>query len=641
MAQQERNDDIREALERQTETMETNSDLSELEDHFSRKKDINSATPEDLLQVPGFGLRQVLAILMHRQRFGPFLSMEELQVLPGFHAQLIRSILPWLECRSPDQQLWHRLKHGINRGKHECQVLGLRSWPQGDKRYSLPDSAGNRFLGDPFRSHLRYRYHVPGLASVGWAVEKDPGEPWLGRNRLMDFNSLHAFVEHGGLLRRLAIGDYQYNTGQGLLLGTGLGFSQSALVMQIKRHAGGIRPFHSVNENRYLRGLAVGLAKGSWQADLLLSARRVSARMNLDSLRGDAVPDFRLDLDGLHRSRDEISNSRKAWEQLGGLNLIHRRANGRLGMAWRYDRKGLDTGTAIAWAKGSTSFSIYGDRTWRNVHFFFEERRNAHTWQRPDARVIGALASLHSRVDFSVLYRNYSNEYDAASGNGFGQYGSNETGLYFGMQWRPRARWTISAYHDHWQRPLPSYRNSGPTRGSSRLLECRYAPGRHHAWYVRLRMQETSRNMLRSGQAIAYPEQETVYHLRFHADYPIGQRLEMASRLEYSSGGGKQFGGSLVFQDMQWKPAVGGWRLGARWTIFHIPSFDARIFAFENDLPQVYSIRGFYGKGRSMYLLAQRPINRHLRLYLRFARVRYDDAQQAQTTCSGLLKFQF
>lgn len=638
-AQEDRTGDIGDVLERQTEHIEGNSDLTELEDLFNLRRDINRAGPEELLQVPGLTLSHVLAILMHRQRHGPFLGLEELQVVPGFDARLIRSIQPWLLCRSPEQQFWQRLRKNGLQGKHEWLLYGLRSWPQSDKRFHLPDSAANRYLGDPFRSHIRYRYQVPGLLSVGWAAEKDPGEPWVGPKRLMDFNSFHLFAEHTGKLRRLAMGDYQYNCGQGLLLGTGLGFSQSALVMQIKRQASGIRPFRSVNESRYLRGLAVGVANGGWHADLLLSSRRVSTRMHPDSLRSDAPPDFRLDLDGLHRTRLEIQSRRKAWEQLAAINLQHRSESGRLGMALRYDRTGLDTGTAIAWNRGNTSFSLYSDRTWRNFHFFFEERRNAISWQRPDARVIGALASLHSQLDISILYRAYNAAYHAGSGNGFGQFGNNESGLYLGFQWRPKARWTVAAYHDHWHRPLPSYRNCAATQGSSRLLECSYAASRRHVWYARIRMQETARNVLAAGQTIPYPQQQTVYHLRFHADYWVGDKLEMASRLEYSFPGDKQFRGSLVFQDMQWKPAVGGWRLGARWSIFHIPTSEGRIFAYENDLPQVFSVRGFQGKGRSLYVLVQRPITRHLRLYLRFARFRTDDAVQAQTTFSGLIRF--
>jgi len=639
--QQHQDSDLQNALERHAEQWEGNTDLTELEEQFARRRDINRAGAEALLQIPGLTLSHVLAIILHRHRYGTFLSLEELQVLPGFDANLIRSIAPWLECRGEDQQLGHRLKKGFLTGKHECFLYGLRSWPQTDKRYSLPDTMTNRFLGDPFRSHLRYRYQVPGLLSIGWAAEKDPGEPWFYRGRLMDFNSLHVFVEHTGLLRRLALGDYQYNCGQGLLLGTGLGFSQSAMVMQVKRSAAGIRPFRSVNESRYLRGMAIGITKGAWQADFLFSVRRVSTRMNPDSLRSDAPLDFRLDLDGLHRTAAEMESRRKAFEQLAALNVVHCTARGRLGAALRHDRNGLDTGSAIAWSSGSTFFSIYGDRTWRNFHFFFEERRSTLTWKRTDARVIGMLASLHSRVDISLLYRRYSPDYDAASGSGFGQFSSNESGVYIGLQWRPMARWTISAYRDYWQRPLPSYRNNAPIQGSSSLFECSYARSRHHVWYVRIRMQENSRNDVSGNRPIPYPIHETVCHLRFHADYPVGKKLEMASRLEYSATGGKQFSGSLVFQDMQWKPAPGGWRLGARLCIFHIPTFNGRIFAYENDLPQVFSIRGFQGKGRSLYLLVQRPVNRHIRLYLRFARLRYDDAFEAQTTLSGLLRFQF
>jgi hypothetical protein len=640
-AQHDTDHPVRLVLERHTEHLESNSDLTELEEQISRRVDINRAVPEELLQIPGLRLVHVLGILMHRQRFGPFLNLEELQVLPGFDPALIRSISPWLECRSPDQQLWYRLKNGVGRGKHECLLYGLRSWPISEKRYSLPDSAMNRFLGDPFRSHVRYRYQVPGLLTMGWTAEKDPGEPWLRSKRLMDFNSFHLFVEHSGFLRRLALGDYQYNAAQGLLLGTGLGFSQSALVMQVKRNGSGIRPFRSVNESRYLRGMALGLVKGAWQADILVSSRRAGGRVHPDSLNTGGPLDFRLDLDGLHRSISEIQQGRMALEQIAGLNLSHNSARGRLGAAIRSERHGIDTGRSFAWQHAGTSFSIYGDRTWRNLHFFFEDRRSLPSWQESDARVIGLLASLHRQFDLSLLHRSYSPNYDAASGSGFGQFSSNETGLYIGLHWRPLPRLSISAYQDFWRRPFPSYRNSAATQGMSRLLECSYARSRHHVWYIRLRMQEQSRNGFSGSQIIPYPRLETIFHLRFHADYALGKSLELASRLEYSFPSDKQFTGSLVFQDIQWKPANRVWRLGARLNIFYIPTSNARIFAYENDLPQVFSVRGFQGSGRSMYLLFQRPVNKSLRLFLRFARLRYDGATQADFTFSGLIRFQF
>lgn len=641
LSQQEGNNLLEKTLERQTEHMEGNTDLSELEEQFQGRRDLNRATAEELLQVPGLELRHVLAILVHRRRYGPFLKMEELQVLPGFDAPFIRSIMPWLECRSPDQQLWHRLRHGADKGRHEWLLFGLRSWPQQDKRYFLPDGAANRFLGDPIRSHIRYRYQVPGLLSFGWAAEKDAGEPWYRPGRLMDFNSIHAFIEHTGIVRRLAFGDYQYNCGQGLLLGAGLGLSQSALVMQVKRNAAGIRPFRSLNEARYLRGMAFGLAKGAWNADILFSSRRVAPRLPADSLVNEALQDFRLDLDGLHRTAAEIENSRKALEQMAAVHVSYRPSGGRLGMAVRHDRKGLDAGSGKRWLPGTTAFSLYGERTWKNLHFFFEERRNLQALWHPEARVAGLLASLHPRADISLLYRKYSPEYDAASGTGFGAFSTNEEGLYFGFQWRPIARMTVSAYQDNWVRALPAYRNSAPTQGGSRLLECSYAPDRRHLFYMRFRIQETMRNAADSGQRIPYPSQKNVQHLRFHGDYPIGKAVEMSTRVEYSFQGNKQFGGSLVYQDMQWKPTVGGWRLGLRLTVFHIPNHNGRIFAYENDLPQVFSIRGFSGSGRSTYLLLQRQMGRHARLYLRISSLRYDDATQAQSTFSGLIRFQF
>ena len=89
-------------------------------------------------------------------------------------------------------------------------------------------------------------------------MEKDPGEEFFtgSKKQGFDFYSGHFFMKNFGVLKALAVGDYQAQFGQGLTFWSGLAFGKSADAIGIKRNAVGLRPYTSVDENRFLRGVA-------------------------------------------------------------------------------------------------------------------------------------------------------------------------------------------------------------------------------------------------------------------------------------------------------------------------------------------------------------------------------------------------
>jgi len=61
--------------------------------------DINTASAEELAEaMNGVGIKKAKAIVQHRQEFGPFKSLEQLQDVPGIGASLLernRSRIKW------------------------------------------------------------------------------------------------------------------------------------------------------------------------------------------------------------------------------------------------------------------------------------------------------------------------------------------------------------------------------------------------------------------------------------------------------------------------------------------------------------------------------------------------------------------
>src|SRR5919112_581502 len=113
----------------------------------------------------------------------------------------------------------------------------------------------------PTRMLLVVRYRVSHTRdfSLGFTAEKDAGEPLVwkpGKGRLgADFYSAHFVVQERGRLKTLALGDYQLQFGQGLLLSSGLQVGKGAeTITTLRRSSVGVRAYSSLLENTFFRG---------------------------------------------------------------------------------------------------------------------------------------------------------------------------------------------------------------------------------------------------------------------------------------------------------------------------------------------------------------------------------------------------
>jgi competence protein ComEA len=53
---------------------------------------INTASADELMQLPGVGRRASERIVAHREAHGPFSSLDELSAIEGFHGERIRRL---------------------------------------------------------------------------------------------------------------------------------------------------------------------------------------------------------------------------------------------------------------------------------------------------------------------------------------------------------------------------------------------------------------------------------------------------------------------------------------------------------------------------------------------------------------------
>ena len=234
--------------------------------YYTQPLDLNRASREELKSLYLLSHSQIESLLRHIERNGRLLSLYELQAVPGWDLPTIERLLPFVQVR--DSGL-----HGDNRSLAERLLnsgtrFALLRWeriPEVQAGFKARnDSLLPAFLGSPDKLYFRMRMSKARSFSFGLTAEKDAGEQLGFRPQQKqygaDFYSFHAMLWNLGPFKRLAIGDYQLQYGQGLVLGAGFYLGKGTeTITTVARPSLGLRPYTSVVENGFFRGAAATL----------------------------------------------------------------------------------------------------------------------------------------------------------------------------------------------------------------------------------------------------------------------------------------------------------------------------------------------------------------------------------------------
>ncbi|MGB0424727.1 MAG: hypothetical protein ACPGED_10395, partial [Flavobacteriales bacterium] len=320
--------------------------LDDLNHFYDVKIDLNHT---DALELSALNLLtefQINALLDHIDTYGPLQKIWELQSVKLWDLPTIYNVLPFVKTNSVSELSGVKLKKVLKEGSHDLflryqQVLetpiGYTEAPEG--------STSARYLGDQSRMYARYRFTYARNISIGFTAEKDPGEEFFtgSQKQGFDFYSAHFFYQDKTFVRKALIGDFQAQFGQGLTLWSGLAFGKSAAVMGVKRTALGIRPYTSVDENRFLRGGAITLGAKNVEVTAFYSKKDIDANLVSfgDTLSEEANPVISsFQQSGFHRTENEMFDKDAISETYFGTNVSYKTRNlslGLTGVASRFD----------------------------------------------------------------------------------------------------------------------------------------------------------------------------------------------------------------------------------------------------------------------------------------------------------------
>jgi hypothetical protein len=615
-----------------SETDAVNVDESLMPDiEFLRKHplDLNSASVDEMTRTGLFSFHQATAIRNHIRVYGRLFAIEELQVSGVFTNEEILAMKPYIRVSDPHALSRHTFGDVLKAGNSE---IFLRSYSvlERSKGYKSDVPA---YHGMSPSSMIRFRYNSRNRLMAGFILENDPGEMNIDKQRIADFFSWHLFMRSDGLIRRVVIGDFLVGYGQGLTYAgsgrSGLSFDAGSVI----RPQSGIRPYRSVTESGFLRGVATSLRKGKAGLDLFYSNVREDATIRYDSLGRPVFTS--LSTSGLHRTDSELKKKSSLAVRSAGSHLSLNIGKWDLGVTMvriRYSKlkeRGADT---------YALFDHSGQETYRTGFSFSGRIRNVHLFgEITDGNLndlpflAGTMVQLHSGILWTTLVRSYPAGRDVVMSDPVARSGgSNERGIYNGLNFHFSRTFNVNLFYDFYRRPWTSYADDLPGHGHTGGVRVVLKPDRHREFLVQCRFRGYTENQIVDAEKFRQQQLRDQASMRVQYKVTTKTRVTLRTRLEFNriKKGVVRSSGFMIYQDLIYKPLMSRYSINLRFAVFDTDDYSSRIYAFENNVLYAYSIPSYYYNGYRYYLLLSYKLHERLSAWARFSRTIYLDRDQ-------------
>lgn len=552
--------------------------------------------------------------------FGQLLSPAELHLINGFDSLTIALMLPIISTEPFLHQEPLTLKNIISHANHKFLT---------GSRFTLEKSKGylnNAYAGDPFRLYFLYQLNYHNKINIQFSGDKDPGEKFDGRG--FDFYNFHLSVNNIQRIKRLIIGRYRLQFGQGLTLWTGAhpwGGPNGTL-----RNAQQIVNANSFAEQGFLQGIATTM-----ELNRGIELTAFYSNDNIDATKATSTCVQSISHSGLHRTQTEQSKRDVLNEQLCGLNLNIQR-----------QRLSLGTTMQVDWFNKA----IYPERNLYN-YYSFSGKSNmvlgidacyqvgqadlygelAHSVNSGWAGLMGAHCPLGNGTQVNIFYRNYARDFENlhAAAHGQNSTNQNEEGLNLSIRHQVGGLLTTQLEIDHFRHPWMQYQTYGPSTGNEIRATMEMQPSRSTRITMSYRYKEAGHNAVDSTVNHRIVEQGARQTLKVTMAYGtewLRLRSEVVASLWQDETSQAQEG-LLVAQHLTLKREIWPVAIESHFAIFDVDGYDAAIRCLENDLYYESPTMTCYHKGLRFYVLARYAIGRHLDLAMKYSITAYADQE--------------
>lgn len=645
---QQNNDPIIEyILESVADNLSEDFDYTELIDrlNFYRRNNINlnKTNRQQLQELVFLNPIQINALLEHIAANGNLVDVLELQSINGFDLETIKNLLYFANINAPTGFENFTLKNLFKNGRSDL-LIRFNQYLEPQAGYQIPaSSTKSRYLGTPDRIFTRYRFSYSNNILFSLNVEKDPGEQYWNKsngNIGPDFISASLFVKDFKKFKKIALGDYALQFGQGLTLWSGLGFGKGADIFTVARQDLGLRPYNSVNEFSYFRGVATQINFGKFDFTPFISSLDVDAGTSINPITAQQEISS-LSQNGLHRTENELRNKARISQFIFGGNLQYNHKKLSIGLTAYQSNysENFAAGTQLYnqfdfTTRKLTNAGLNYSYNLKNTYFFGEV---AHSLNYGFAHINGLISSLSSAVSMVMFHRNYQKDYYSFFNQGIAESSNafNEKGFYGGLQIKPSRKYELNFYTDVFKFPWLKFRVDAPSTGYDIFSQFTYSPNKTTKLILRYQFQNKEQNSpIQTNTNVLDFVKQSRY--RAEIQYQINKSFSLRNRVEisqfYEESANKRYG-FLAYQDINYSPLSSKFSGNMRFALFETDGFDTRIFAYENDVLYGFSIPGFQNKGTRFYVNGRYTLKKGVDFWLRYSFTQYNDRT---TVGSGL-----
>ncbi|MBT8382721.1 MAG: helix-hairpin-helix domain-containing protein [Ignavibacteria bacterium] len=590
-----------------------NSDLIEDIDLLLKNPiNLNRATFEDLQIIPGIDINTAKIIIDHRNKYGNFFSVNELNAVQNLNKKVIEGLSPFLFVEKPAEIIVKDQPLGPFENFMQSSNILLRSRIIN----SLQTNKGfneNKFEGTKPKVYNRLLIRYNRQFQIGYLAEKDAGE-----KQLNEFSTYHLAINDLGIIHKAVVLDYLLEFGQGLTLWSPYAFLKGAdAVYPVKRTDRILRPYTSSTENNFFRGGAAAIKFDNFIFSAFYSNNYFDA--NIDSLTGKilSTPE-----DGLHRTFSEIRKRKTAREKMfgGRIDFISERflSFGFLHYRSKFSND-FESSSVFDFSGKDFNYTAF----YYNLYFDKLNFSGEFSYNGTSVASINIMQlALSSDFTFITSIRSYPRNYFSFHGFGFGERSgttSNEFGIYAGFRWRTKFG-LINFYYDQFKFPFATFFNPQPSNGDEFLVDYLSRPINKFETRIRYKYEKKDvPEMLNNTKQLVKRLRQI---LRLELIYSISNIIRLKGRFEYNSfkvsAIKSKEKGYLIFQDIRFAP-VSNLNLYGRIIFFKTDSFNSAIYEYENNLTGVLTNIPLFGEGMRWYILLRYKIFKYMALSFKYA----------------------
>lgn len=602
---------------------------------------LNDTASSRLLELPIVSEFQWQCVKAYVRMNGEMLSANELHLVNGFDSTTIQLLRPLVVATPGGHSKAPSLEQMLTQG-HSNLVMGARRQMELSRGYT-----DTLYAGSPYRLYFRYYYKYGDHLHLQLSGDKDPGEQFFQGTQPQGFDHYGGYLmlNDMGRLRRLVVGHYNLQFGQGLTLWSGYS-PWAGYDANQRRYGQGIRGAGAMAEYGYLQGVAttVGLLK-HWEITAFVSHQSLDATpSSVDSMAVQSLYNS-----GYHRTENELNKRDLLSESLYGAHLGYQREGLSLGLTAyhsHYSRPILPKEYVYNYFyfSGQDNSLVGLDAAYRHHRLTLFGELSASMPQGFLSARTAALAGLQLDLNgdnrFGVTFRSYKAGYQNLHNTPLSQSGSapEEQGTLITFQTKLPGSIVAVASTDLFRHPYVHYNAYASTLGADTRLRLARDWGKKLSLTAQYRYKSKEANaslthvqdssLLEEHSYIV--EQTLRQQLQLRCDYGFADTWRFSSRVVLTQASCEYHAlqnGLLLLQDVSFnRPRI---TLAARCAYFHTDGYDSRVYAMESDFLYEFATPSLQGQGYRTYLVLRwRPSNTFT-LSAKYALTAYTDGRES------------